>query len=351
MGGVRRDNGDMHVASGKLWAVVVVCLTWASARADDAVAFRSACAAKAAAGDSLAVSGIDGWSFLRAELRHLGVGPFWGTDAARVSRAKADKADPLPAIVDFARQLRERGIALVLVPVPCKAAVYPDKLGIEASGRVDRAGDEFAAAVAAEGVTVLDLGEAFLAARADTAAGPLYCRTDTHWSPRGCEVAAAAVADRLTAIEGAAEWLPGGPGRFTARSEERPVRGDLVAATAAEVLPARVVSAAGGGPIEGRDSPVLLLGDSHVLVYHAGAELHGTNAGLADQLALELGLPIDVIGVRGSGATPARINLLRRAKAEPAYLPAKKVVVWCFAAREFTEGSGWAIVPLPAAGK
>lgn len=350
MGGVRRGEGERHVARGNVWAIVAVCVATASARADDAAVFRSACAAKAADGDSLAVAGIDGWSFLRAELRHLGLGPFWGAEAARVSRAKADKADPLPAIVDFARQLRTRGIALVLVPVPCKAAVYPDKLGLTVTGRVDRAGQDFAAAVAAEGVTVLDLGEAFLAAKADATAGPLYCRTDTHWSPRGCEVAAAAVAKRLGAVEGAAAWLPGGPGRFTAASETRPVRGDL-AAGEPEVLPARVVSATGGGPIEDRDSPVLLLGDSHVLVYHAGAELHGTNAGLADQLAFELGLPVDVIGVRGSGATPARINLMRRAKAEPSSLTAKKAVVWCFAAREFTEGSGWAIVPLPAAGK
>jgi alginate O-acetyltransferase complex protein AlgJ len=102
-----------------------------------------------------------------------------------------------------------------------------------------------------------------------------------------------------------------------------------------------VVTSADNPALEDRASPIVLLGDSHTLVFHSGQELHGTGAGLADQLAAELGLAVDVVGVRGSGATPARVNLLRRAKADPAYLAGKKVVIWCFAAREFTEGSGW----------
>jgi len=49
--------------------------------------------------------------------------------------------------------------------------------------------------------------------------------------------------------------------------------------------------------------------------------------------------------VRGSGATPARINLLRQARANPDYLK-KKLVIWCFTAREFTESNGWQKVPI-----
>ena len=66
------------------------------------------------------------------------------------------------------------------------------------------------------------------------------------------------------------------------------------------------------------------MGDSHCLVFHTGGDLQGTGAGLADQLAAELSAAVDVIGVRGSGATPARVNLLRRSKANPAYLGSKK---------------------------
>jgi alginate O-acetyltransferase complex protein AlgJ len=93
-------------------------------------------------------------------------------------------------------------------------------------------------------------------------------------------------------------------------------------------------------------SPVILLGDSHDLVFHGGGDMHAQGAGLADQLASELGIAVDLIAVRGSGATPARVNLLRRARGRADYLAGKRLVIWCFSAREFTESSGWAKVPV-----
>jgi len=67
---------------------------------------------------------------------------------------------------------------------------------------------------------------------------------------------------------------------------------------------------------------------------------------LPDQLALELGFAVDLVAVRGSGATPARINLYRNGRADAGYLKGKKLVIWCFAAREFTESQGWRLVPV-----
>ena len=150
--------------------------------------------------------------------------------------------------------------------------------------------------------------------------------------------------------------IPGAkPEAFKTRTENRTVVGDLTEGKGSEELPARVVEAAdtnpaGNSPLEDKASPVVVMGDSHCLVFHAGGDLHGTGAGLADQLAAELGRAVDVIGVRGSGATPARVNLLRRAKADPAYLANKKWIVWCFAAREFTESAGWSPVPFGGVG-
>lgn len=37
---------------------------------------------------------------------------------------------------------------------------------------------------------------------------------------------------------------------------------------------------------------------------------------------------------------------MRRARRDPDYLPEKKIVIWCFGAREFTEADGWRKVPL-----
>ena len=314
---------------------------------DPAAAFRELCAKKAADGDSMAVAGADGWLFLRAELRHVGVGPFWGPAAAAVSRATSpDKADPLPAIVDFVEQMKARGIEVLVMPVPCKAVVYPEKLVGPADGRVDQVYRDFFAALAAKGVQVVDLGDGFAA---EKAADELYCKTDTHWSPRACERAARLLATRIGKVPVAK------PEAFKTRTENRTVVGDLTEGKGSEELPARVVEAAdtnpaGNSPLEDKASPVVVMGDSHCLVFHAGGDLHGTGAGLADQLAAELGRAVDVIGVRGSGATPARVNLLRRAKADPAYLANKKWIVWCFAAREFTESAGWSAVPFVGVG-
>ena len=61
---------------------------------------------------------------------------------------------------------------------------------------------------------------------------------------------------------------------------------------------------------------------------------------------IELGMPVDLIGVRGSGATPARMNLMRKIKSDDKYLAGKKLIVWGFAAREFTESQGWRKVPV-----
>ena len=95
-----------------------------------------------------------------------------------------------------------------------------------------------------------------------------------------------------------------------------------------------------------RNSPVLVLGDSHALVFHDGGDMHARGAGLPDQLAVESGLAIDVEAVRGSGATPARINLMRRVRTDADSLKSKKVVLWIFAVREFTESTGWRNVPV-----
>ena len=330
-------------------SLIISCFCIAASAAtgeEQATAFRAECAKKAATGEDIAIPGADGWLFLRAELRHIGVGPFWGEAAAKVSKASSpEKADPLPAIIDFHVQLKAAGIELILAPVPCKALVYADKLGGPAEGRLDTVHQEFYQQLAAKGVKILDLAEAFAKEKAK---GPLlYCKTDTHWSPYACELTARLIKQRL----GSPAWLPAKPDGFQTAAEKRTIVGDLTDGKGSEELPIRVVTGADGAALEDKASPVVLLGDSHTLVFHAGQDLHGTGAGLADQLAVEFGIAVDVIGVRGSGATPARVNLLRRAKAEPAYLAGKKAVIWCFAAREFTESTGWSLVPFSSVAK
>ncbi len=325
----------------RLW----LWLFFLAAAAAQAADFTALCREKWAAAEArsaLAVPGLDGWFFLAGELRHLGGGPFWGTNAPRASRAnKPENADPLPAILDFQQQLKTAGIRLIVLPVPAKAAIYPDKLdpqlgpapGLAAADR------EFLALLRQNGVEALDLTEELLARRAEQ----MFCKTDSHWSGRACVVAAQKLAELL---KPAATWP-----RETFAAETRPATftGDLAPARdASETLPLRFISTAAGQAVKpSRASPVVLMGDSHCLVFQAGDDMLAAGAGLADQLALELGTAVDLAGVRGSGATPARLNLMFRARADPDYLKKKKIVIWCFAAREFTESSGWSKVPLP----
>src|SRR5437762_9982012 len=55
-------------------------------------------------------------------------------------RSKPESADPIPAIVDFREQLKKRGIDLLLMPVPPKAAIYPEKIlpDVDLHGETDR---------------------------------------------------------------------------------------------------------------------------------------------------------------------------------------------------------------------
>jgi len=349
-----------------LFGALCACVLAFTAHAEDeplgaAAAFLEACAGKAAAADktgTIAVKGSDGWLFLARELRHVGVGRFWGQDAAKVSLAsKPEWADPVPAIVDFKAQLDRAGIQLLLVPVPAKAFAYPDKVsdaagagGASPPPRLDVHHQAFYELLREKGVNVLDLLPACLAARRDDAvAGPVYCERDTHWAPRTCAMAARLIAeetaDRL--------WLKAAP-RQRYATEERDVQitGDLARAAGQpkETLKACFVGTVAEGMLQpvtpDLHSPVLLLGDSHCLVFHAGGDMHARGAGLADHLAAELGFAVDLLGVRASGATSARIALYRRARRDPAYLQGKKLIVWCFAAREFTESPGWRNVPV-----
>jgi hypothetical protein len=317
-----------------------------AATQEDSAARFADLAAKAEAQQKAAIVGQDGWLFLTAELRHLGIPRFWGETAKTVSRAtNSEAADPLPAILDFNAQLKQAGIELLLIPVPPKAAIYADKVTPpQDAARPDAADAAFYRLCAEQGLKIVDLFPAFQRAR-QTEPAPLYCRTDSHWSGRGCVVAAELLKKELAGRA----WLADVP-RHAYKGEwrEDEIQGDLATfvdpkAGSEKIRLRHVADTDGATPVDWRESPVLLLGDSHTLVFHAGEDMHGTGAGLADQLALELGFPVDVVGVRGSGATPSRINLLRRKD----NLAGKKLVIWCFSAREFTEATGgWRKVPV-----
>ncbi len=189
-----------------LFVITLTSLGRSSVQAADAAgSFLAALRAKVATSERenrSVLAGKDGWLFFVPELRSLSVGPFWGERAKQVSRSsKPDYADPLPAIVDFNDQLKRAGIELLVVPVPAKAAVYPDRLAADV--RVDAADKlrfdpqqkEFYDLLGQRGVKVVDLLPLFTKHRDDRSA--MYCRTDTHWSGAAVALAADRIVDRV----------------------------------------------------------------------------------------------------------------------------------------------------------
>ena len=320
-----------------------------------------------AMGDGVwAKKGLDGFCFIKSELRSYGVGRFWGPAAAKAAayqpspppadadpaaRAKAlrrlARRDPMAPIVSFNRQLKKAGIELILLPVPGKVAIYPDKLDRSAAAgkRLDLHHKAFYAELRAAGVNVVDIADDMLAMRAKGTGA--HCRQDTHWSPQAVRMTAA----RLAAIVRTQPWYAAAPKvDLAVKPAAIAVRGDIVANMLKdanlpkEKLRIEVVSVA-GKPINDRDrrSGLVLMGDSHALVYH-DPQLLAAGAGLADLLCAELRLgSIDLLGVMGSGANAGRLALARRRD----NLAGKKCVIWCISAREFTESpAGWHDVPV-----
>ena len=295
---------------------------------------------QATASGAGAVAGVDGWFFLAAELRSYSRGRFWGADAAGAARAKQDQ-DPAAAITAFHRMVEAAGIELIVVPVPGKVAAHADRLdpALAGAGRWDAAHQAFNAELTAAGVRVIDLLPELLALR-DRGIDP-YCRQDSHWSP----VAMRLAAERIAQLVKSQPWYAAVAKHPMQRSPPTPItaQGDLVQMLRLEDVapePLTIEPVAGAAPE--RTSPVVLMGDSHTLVFHDPALL-AADAGLPEHLAAELGMAVDLVGVRGSGANASRIALARRKD----NLAGKRCLVWVFAAREFTESiEGWKQIPV-----
>lgn len=311
--------------------IVIAAIAIASVPRIDLTSDVKQIVAKAEAGKSNVVSGREGWLFFTPELRHLTVGKFWGTDAAKVSRAPAASADPLPAILDFKAQVEKVGAKLLLVPVPAKATIYPEMLVEGAKAPFSGADAEFLAVLKSKGLNVIDLTEPFLQAKSQAA---VFSRQDTHWSGAGISIAANLIAAALS--------LPASK-KFPARPTEIEVNGDLATLDGEAKAPKEKLTIfKADAPETDRKSPLLLVGDSHCLIYSAGGDMLAEHGGLPEALAIRTGIVPDVVAVRGSGATPARVSLARRGD----NLKGKKFVVWVFTVREFTEGQGWRKVPV-----
>ncbi|MEE3201870.1 MAG: hypothetical protein VX262_01090 [Acidobacteriota bacterium] len=337
-----------------LWAVTAMAQLLSACRpapvSQDLVAeIRTAFAARSAETTTSATNtiiGSENWFFYAPELRHVSVGKFWDD---RSHQPGVD--EPLSVILDFHQQLRNLDVELLLVPVPPKSLIFPDKVGLNETHiptpvpRLDPAHAKFYELLRQRGVSVLDLTERFLRERFHPE-NPLYCRHDTRWSGAGCVIAAQQIAEIIKTRS----WYSSVENvQYISQWSSTSITGNLVQhldppVSTEEIRLRLVASDANQNPrlaTVSASSPVVLIGDSHSLIYHSGGDMHAANGGLADQLAFELSLPVDLVAVRDSPATSARIALQERTQENPTYWSGKQIVVWCFAAHEFTEADEW----------
>ncbi|MBP7588726.1 MAG: hypothetical protein KBA72_12305 [Thermoanaerobaculia bacterium] len=296
--------------------------------------------------DGRLVRGRDGWLFLPSEIRALSARPGAPANAAPGAQEAAAPPGGSAGIREFQQELASQGVELLVVLVPPKVAVYPELLLPDLPQRIPRL-DVAAQAVLTQmeqwAIPAVDLLPRFLREKGGDLDDPLYVPTDSHWSSRGCRLAAEEIASRVKALwPSLLAGTPGSQAQTTIATEPFPIGSDLRALLpAAEQLDKptmlfhRIAADAAARAPEAKE--ILLVGDSHLLVWR------GRQGGLTDHLQRALGLSLSQVAVQAGGPTVSRQALARREGA----LAGRKLVIWVFAARLLE--SPPAQMPLPAA--
>jgi alginate O-acetyltransferase complex protein AlgJ len=128
----------------------------------------------------------------------------------------------LESISWAADELGSRGIGLIILPVPAKNQIYPDAAVPAIPDGLVRSYASFLRGLERRGIASIDLQGVF---GENARRIPLFLRGDTHWTPEGARLAAAATADLLRR-EGMSAAFP--EAEFASVSTgQREHRGDL----------------------------------------------------------------------------------------------------------------------------
>jgi len=288
--------------------------------------------------------GRDGWLLYEPDVRHVTSRGFLepsttDNEAARTRRDESPRhRDPIAAIVDFNNQLAARNIQLLIVPIPVKPMIQPEKLWPSAIAPAENASfAQFKAEMKAKGIIVFDVTDDLLA----HGKSPRYLAQDTHWRPEIMELAA----ELLPQFINQHFKLPQSLGMEFARdATEIQGRGDLANMLGSENAPPERVTIhpirqPNGEPWTPQDDAAILwLGDSFSNIYSADAMGWGAAAGFAEQFSYFLGRPLDAIRRNDDGAFATRQMLANDLARGHDRLAKKKLVIWQFAAREFSFG-------------
>ena len=340
----------------------------------------------------------DKWLFYRQDVEFL-VQP----SPLDVRSAKLD--NPVKAIEKFRDQLKAKGVELLVVITPGKPSIYTERLTGKNSDAAGTAAGENVAGLQSHGKKILDsltragfntvdLYTPLLAAKfRDSVEGALYLNDDTHWTPRGAELAADVIAKKVR------EMVDAGTVKFRGKDTVRYVASDSIADRMGDVgemsglnkfgvfkvqkvmghvvsqqnikertekLPvdSTCVGAAKSAckksdscftaqsalcerdtvlydttitPFKDdfRKSEILILGDSFSRIYQTDSPV---NAGWIAHFAKNMNRPVASIVSDGGASTLVREKLARKSSV----LKGKKLLIWEFVERDLRFGAeGW----------
>jgi hypothetical protein len=178
----------------------------------------------------------DKWLFYRQDVEFL-VQP----SPLDVRSAKLD--NPVKAIERFRDQLKAKGVELLVVITPGKPSIYPERLtgrdsrvagaenaavgnatAVENAAGLQSHGKKILDSLTRAGFNTVDLYTPLLAAKSrDSIEGALYLNDDTHWTPRGAELAAAEIAKKVR------EMVDAGTVKFRGKDDVRYIASDSIA--------------------------------------------------------------------------------------------------------------------------
>jgi len=249
----------------------------------------------------------EGWLFYRPHLDAL----------------KNDKLNhrAIDEIVSMQEKLSQKGIKLIVLPVPLKAQVHSKKLiGSEIlSGKYKKYID----ALAKNNIDHIDLSELLKFEGS-------YLKTDTHWSPQAVDKVAKALRKKLNVL-----------------SLERSLNlreklnllvgwGNLSKSLTESVSIQQVKNEQELMHVASGEGEVLILGDSFSNIYSVKSLGWSTGAGLAVKLSYQLQHPVDKIAVDNGGASGSRKLLMEELASGYDRLKNKKCVIWEFNFNAFT---------------
>ncbi len=303
------------------------------------------------------LQGEGDWLFYNQDVDYLLQPPYTdarfykGTFDTLVGGKRVNLRNPLVAITDFRDRLQARGIQLLLVPIPGKPVIYPEKLWKGFRGQPPSPTVALLEDLKGRGFQVADLFTPMLRAKAE-GSQQLYLKRDTHWTPQGMEVAAEALAARIRELGFAADSDMTTHRRYALKDTTAERWGDIAEMTKVpdrktlwtteKVNASQVIDLQTGKPYKDEAaSPILWLGDSFSRIYQTDAP---TSSGIISHVACKLNRPLASIVNDGGASTVVRQQLARRGE----MLEGKKLVVWTFVERDLRFGSkGWQIEDLP----